>query len=468
MIIQNEALKMIDLDYDVLYLLIKDKLVEKNISIENALSKYIDQDKLDYIALNLPTLTIYVPELPLKTFSAETWNASEEIPAVTYVSTKSESTDLPIYFFDEGEQFIDDFRLEADLIPTYPILVVKTNERIIAEDKNLTKNPNLTKNNSEENSKRIGSTSLLFIDSAFDNLNKAPMTKGRISSRPSDGPTDFVPTNLDYSKLLKAYDYFGTAGWQRDYIYYDMTPTTTKGVIDNAYMEHLVSFEMIGDRAIDKISDQTGDPSAIENVGGGGGSRGGGRYTDRKYWTDGQFEFLIIVDILSGKRTYLSVDPDLIFDRNYETVGNYLKIKSVTPKRYILTKPLPLFDWDLSAYSARVTVSIEEVDPSETITRTLSSSFEFATNFSAEPSFGGEKAKVGLKFGGSTKSTKTSTYTIVTQKGNDELGNFIMNFGDPVILNKNIDANTNTYYPTYNKIYTTGWCRLCIAPLKIY
>ena len=56
-------------------------------------------------------------------------------------------------------------------------------------------------------------------------------------------------------------------GWQRDYIYYNITPNTTKGPFNNNFKEHLVSFEMLGDprTALNKIADQAGDPK-YENI----------------------------------------------------------------------------------------------------------------------------------------------------------------------------------------------------------
>ena len=63
-LIKNEALKMIDNDYDVLYQLVKDEMLEDNITFEQYIGKYIEMDKLLSINEKFPTLTIFVPELP--------------------------------------------------------------------------------------------------------------------------------------------------------------------------------------------------------------------------------------------------------------------------------------------------------------------------------------------------------------------------------------------------------------------
>ena len=44
-LIKNEALKMIDNDYDVLYQLVKDEMLEDNITFEQYIGKYIEMDK---------------------------------------------------------------------------------------------------------------------------------------------------------------------------------------------------------------------------------------------------------------------------------------------------------------------------------------------------------------------------------------------------------------------------------------
>ena len=47
----------------------------------------------------------------------------------------------------------------------------------------------------------------------------------------------------------------------------------------------------------------------------------------------------------------------------------------------------------------------------------------------------GEVVKLGGKFGASAKVNKTITYQVSTTKGNDELGEVIINFGDDILVN---------------------------------
>ncbi len=76
--------------------------------------------------------------------------------------------------------------------------------------------------------------------------------------------------------------------------------------------------------------------------------------------------------------------------------------------------------------------------------------------------------KLGLKFGTSGKETKTSTYTVTTSHGNDELGEVILRFDDRIITSKDIVKHSNTGrgndVPDYNERYKTTWCQIFFAP----
>ncbi|MFK1909690.1 hypothetical protein ACIXCZ_17820 [Bacteroides fragilis] len=102
----------------------------------------------------------------------------------------------------------------------------------------------------------------------------------------------------------------------------------------------------------------------------------------------------------------------------------------------------------------------------ETIEQTISTTNEFASNFSYDATFG-EVVKNGLKFGASQKETRTVSYKVSTTKGNDELGEVIVNFADDIIMSRNhIGRNQRVINPDYNNKYTTGWYKIHIAPCK--
>lgn len=483
--IKKEALKRFDNDYDVLYLLIKDEKLDNGFTLEKLLLQYIKPELLKEVEDKIPTLTIYIPELPMNSFSADTWDTNKETPFVG-VRVKYDS-DVPLYSAT-GEESI----IFGGQIPTYPVLVVKENERI-------------TVGNSIPSSRKIesranNSTQFVFLDDVFNNIsssvNQSVKTMNNsfgIATRTAEefigGPyeiswgsgrhhfTATLPEPL--RKVLDAYDIYKNyeGGWQRDYIYYNLTPSNTVGPFNYNYKEYITAFEMIGDANLNlqKISDQTGDPKRNDE-----------RYVrNRKtYWTDGEFEFKVKV-YLGNKNafgneftTYFRIKPEDLFSLEYirdRTSPQNMLITGVENKKVYLSTPL--FEWNLENYSANIKIAIEEVDATETIKQTSTTTADFATNFGFSTEVG-KKVKLGLQFGASSKETRTTSFEVSTTNGNDELGEVIINFWDDIIVSRNIsEINPNGYGPNYeitqfegtldyNKKYSTGWYRLYIAPKR--
>lgn len=126
-LIKDEALKQIDFDYDVLYLLVKDEILSDNTTLEEQLLKYLDPELLTSVETQIPNLTVFVPKLPENSFSAELWDVNNEAPCVG-IRTK-ETNDIPA-FDSESKEYL----IEAQYIPAYPIVVIKENERVFADD----------------------------------------------------------------------------------------------------------------------------------------------------------------------------------------------------------------------------------------------------------------------------------------------------------------------------------------------
>lgn len=438
--IKDEALKRIDYDYDVLYSLIKDTPLNDGKTVEELFSAYIDLDTLQAIGKQYPTLTIFVPELPLNTFSAERWDYVKENPAVSYISSKH-TGDIPV-ILPSGEEDI----IEGDKIPAYPILVVKTNERIIS-------NSSLKSINGNEislaSSGYVNGTSFSFTDKAFDNLHKEKVFNDKDSIEPY------------MQKIFYAYQHFNTTGWQRDYIYYNQTPTETDGIFDNKYYEAVVGFEMVPDGigALEEISgsDET-DTYPVPSISGNPGRAAG------KLWTDGEFEFNVVVTIGSSDASPnvivkpLRIKGDELFNLTYEGKNkndmSYMTLKSATPKRVVLNQTL--FQWNLKSYAPSASISVEEVDDGDLRTSTNTETIEFAGNFSYSPTWGKEY-KQGLGIGGSAKRTLTNTFTVQHTDKSDNLGNFLINFGDPVIVSDKMDSiKYYTIHETYQEPSSGG------------
>jgi len=226
-LIKSESLKMFDNDYDVLYQTIKDEKLENNITVRQSLIKNLGSEALlNQIEINNPTLTIFVPELPENSFSAEVWDTQSQIPAVAIRLTTS--NDVPIINQDGTEEII-----EAKYIPSFPIIVLKDNERVVSS------NNSTNKNIKTSLVSRINGVEYKFLDDCFD---KSKNSKNEALRTVSSAVLD--------PKVVTAYNTYTGAnvdGWQRDYIYYSITPGTPKGPFKYDFQETITSFSLQGD-----------------------------------------------------------------------------------------------------------------------------------------------------------------------------------------------------------------------------
>lgn len=460
-LIKKEALRKIDYDYDVLYLMVKDDVLSDNTTINNLLLKHVTLDFLSLVEDRIPNLTVFVPKLPFDSFSPETWNVDKEIPVV---GIRTFETNDILVFDSNGYESV----IEADYIPGYPIVVVKENERISVKN-SLTK----SSRNSILKTRSSDGRELMFIDDVFNNLDAISIetSEKKVDPKIRPNPNDTqIPAEL--TKVFDAYDVFKDEnGWQRDYVYYNLRTDAPRGPIDLNFKECLVGFRLRGDaqRAINKIADQTGDPKLNANYAHPIGSSG--RYIVNG-WTDGEFEFEINVYMGGSEmKTFLRCNPTSLFNLTLSGEKKF-KITKVELAPDITECKLPLFEWDLEKYGTTIKISVAEYDDSEVIKRTMTVSSEYATNFSFDPNFG-EKVKVGLKFGNSQKETRTTSYEVTTTKQSDQLGECLINFGDKIILSKSDKfvlgsrGGRRHFYPDYNSKYYTDWYMLHIAPVKM-
>lgn len=457
--IKNEALKQFDCDYDVLYLLVKDNELSDNSTLEECLLKYIDKNLLFIIENEIPTLTIFVPELPENSFSAKLWNTEKEYPSV---AIGDNGTGDVTAFDPKGCEF----QIKARDIPGFPIVVVKENERIVVNDEPFKSECGRT---ILLNTKSGMNASLAFLDDVFDNYNKV-ITKGGREDHPIIPPGAVKYTDAQIAKTLEAFKIWGNSnGWQRDYVYYGIKSENGEGPFDNDYEEHLIGFEMVGKPmdAYNDVIDQD-DPhytSAIRTYG----------------WTKGNLTFKFKVEYGSTTAAgsevvkYLDMSPSEIFQLRithgtgggssstltYHLDGMTLKMANVY---------LPLFRWKLEEYSPTVRITVEEKDLDQVTKTSKSETTTFAANFEYSAGFG-EVVKQGAKFGVNGSTSKTVTYDLTTTLGNDELGQVVASFGDEIITEiqtEQISRPLSTITtPIFNKRYSTGLCRLYIAPLKV-
>jgi len=403
---------------------------------ETLLSYFSSEADLIKIEDKLPLLTIFVPTLPEGTFSAQTWDVESQIPDVA-IRLRG-TNEIPIVKAT-GEQMI----LEADLIPGYPVIVVKNNERMISE-----RQYGYQFSAATRTLKNDSGLSYKFVDDIFDRY--LPKKDQKFSQE---------RVSLPDQKIQDAYKIYKNAdGWQRDYIYYGITPNNPNGQFSYDFKEYISSFTVMGDALLvyKKMAEQSGDPFIKS------GPKSSG-------WSDGFFEIRCATIIQAKNGIGPEIDSRFIakgadfFDVKYKVCRrgiwpfryDYYQVESVKA-RLVLTN-MPLVNWDLESYAPTFRIDVEEADNTEIIRRTITQTNEFATNFDIQ----GTILKIGLKFGGSMKKTLTSDVEISTTLDSDPLGQVTVNFADKILL--------GTFMTRYLvREYDNDIFSICIEPRKVH
>ncbi len=445
--LKDEGMKMFDNDYDILYLLVKDKIVTKDgLSFYQLITKYASNPLLiDAIDQELRLLNIYIPELP-SGFSCETWNSNNEVPMVTYIS---KNTDSYLVYDARG----DYESISNELIPGFPILVLKENERVT-----ITNNTQL---------KAGSGINFEFSDEIFNGSNDFNRPNSKQSFNKSQSFNGRIPL-MDLlgrtSSVASRYREFNNARkWQRDFIYYGIDEEDERGPFDNSYSEFIYSMRFLNADGLIQISDASDDSSIVE----GGRNRIPG-------WTDGIFEFHLtaVRSAQNGtgetlRKVFTARGSDLFtinYDYRIDILGSrYYYITSITPKTFYPDN-LEFTEWDLSVYGTSWKFIFEEFDLSQDITESFTVSSKLATNFGFDIGFG-KKVKIGLKFGATQENSKSEAFEIVTREKSDFLGECTVDFGDPIFIREVWDGEFMSYE---TRKYSTGSLEMDLVPFKTF
>lgn len=446
-LIKEQALKMFNNDYEILFELIKDENIG-GLTVREAIIKNLENHQvLTELERDFPTMTILVPELPMDKFSAKLWQL-DSVPAVAVQRTTS--NDVPVVLNTGVIKVIT-----QDRIPAFPVIVIKENERLVnegnSEFKKLKTRTIVSK----------GGKSFKFLDDVFDgekNPYKTPVQentrKGNLTTQGTIFPSIADP------KIVQAYNTYNVNdGWHRDLIYYDIDPSAPNGPFNYDYQEHVTSFALEGDphSVYSKISDQTGDPTWWP-------------FKPRNHsgWTDGFFEFKIkaLVNSKNGIgeqiTKYLNLTPINLFYITYIDAGSTMIMDQVQLKTVPLLT-IPIFNWNIDEYASTIKIEIEEVDATEIITTTDSRTVKYATNFGIDATTE-QKVKQGLKFGASLENTTTSTVQKSVTLANDVLGDVIVNFADNIITGP-VVIDGATLWQT--REYSSGWFNITVEPKRV-
>jgi hypothetical protein len=448
-IIKLESLKKFNRDNDVLYQMIKNDQVENGKTVENLIKEnYFKSSDYNDLLLDLPTLTIFVPTLPNDSFSPESWKLNEN-PAV---AVRNENSNDAVMVFNDGT--IN--KIEGKYTPSFPVLVVKQNQCIIDQT-----NKDYDSYKTDEIVTPDG-IRFRYIDNNF-NANKSGNPDVVLQNPPPPTP---LPANVD-QKLYDAYTIFNQypnlAGWQRDYIYYNITPTTPNGPFSYDFQEHLTSFRMSSNDPLFNYmyltDSQIGlaDPLAnylIQDV-------------TASHWTMGYYVFRLAtifndkVGLGPENQNYFPVPPNKLFDLYYTPIHIYrftfYQLTGAINKK--VDTRVPIFNWDLNQYASKIKISIEEADTLVSTTQTTTNTVKYAQNFSINPTFG-ILEKVGLKFGATLEENTNKDTQIKYFESNDQLGSVIINFADKIIINQSTTGITT-------RKYNSGLFEIDFIPQKV-
>lgn len=447
--IKEEALRMFNKDYEVLVYSMLDRRLENGMTFEEIINSYADDEFTLQSLLDLePTLTILVPELPMNSFSAEKWDAVNEIPAI---AIRTNTNEIPL-ITPESEIGM----IPYDAIPGFPVLVIKNNERVTSNIENADYYNLKTRIVYDKDG-----IEFRFWSDSFDN-------------KKNENYLQRSTRNID-QVLNEAYNiyeqqYPGLNGWQRDYVYYGIQPSNPDGPFKYDFQEHIRSFGMTGNamNAYNKISDQTGDPRYNNN-----------HRINTSHWTEGFYEFKVrtIINAKNGIGNELingfTVSPSELFQLEYETYTTgwwfwkktYYRLKNIYNKTILID--IPIINWDLDEYASSIKIEIEEVDLTTTTIITDTRTVKFATNFGISPSLG-EKVKLGLKFGASLETTQTHTVQKTFTQGNDFLGEAIVNFADKVVLERKVSKfPLRIRWKTRDYTSGLGYCKFSVEPKRV-
>lgn len=465
--IKNNAIKKIDNDYDVFYPFVKNKLVTQSETFRSILSKALTKEvSLDHIERILPTLTIYVPDMTwidASGFSAESWDTSNPKTAVTYRNSNGYCEDL----FSNGYYL---GRIKKGTIPGGNILIVKKNERIIA---------NLATKSAE--------ISYNFIDSVYNNYNQ-PRTRidrhsgeywtSQIGGQDSEDNSDVLPAfflNMINPNIVKSYELCRNVkdACQNDYIYYGMTsPTDTIGHLNYNVRAKILRFQ-ISPSSFDAIfDDPITDKKFIDcyETDDDGGRRKEPSIEElySKFWADGALEInlKIFTGTNNGTATmfsnhYYDVKASDLFTLNkgailkehwgstmfkwYITWRYSLRSRdkeTLSAKWYYPDKSPNLPTWDLTSNSG-YTIVVSEKDASATITREMSISTRKASSNTAKIDFEGKLGrknenplKIGFGWSSNDEETHFSKVVVSYQEADDELLTQDISYNDKYITGK--------------------------------
>lgn len=439
--IKQEALKQFDNDYDVFYPIIKDVQINEKGTFRDILCSFSeDQASFHNLESTLKKLTFLVPDWSWITndcFSVKNWDTSEDFVCVGY---DDRLCDHPVYY--NGTLFDT---IKSSEVTCYPIIIVKSNERI-KEVVPATKG---------------SPVSYEFVSEAFDGSKRCPDTKSTVFEHDLtyDGRdnSNFVPSSALFSDVVAAYNEFGTS-WQnaaqRDYIYFGMSKSKTTNGIPNTYIrERLYRFK-ISPSVLSTIkgpTDSDYDPDLLRDTMVYKKTEGNAYLetimSDQKsLWADGAYEINFQAYVGENRMPYgnntmnitVSIHPDELWYLNHTKVTrtsyritNFkykfeFNPRDLESKWYYFNSMIFLPYWDLENQSYLYWFTVGEWDLESTTTIDKEMSYSYTSNVKVTGGINAEipvdsvklKLSLGVEYTAARSDVeKTKTTVTISQKG---------------------------------------------------
>lgn len=484
--LKTEALKQFDNDYDVFYPFIKNVIVANNKTFRDLIIPYAkNEEQLIEIEVTVPKLTILIPDFSWVSkdcFNVRNWNTSSGNIAVGY---DDGLYNHPIFYNGIllGE-------MPSDAFPEFPVLIVKSNERMKIS-----------------HNTKSGMPEFDFIDKIFDGT-KRNETKGGMwgygewDMYNENKPFDLV-NNIDNfisaeelnaisPETIRAYEEFGL-GWnngiQRDYILYGMSKTNTNNGHLNPFRRELLYRFCLTPEGIKSIADDYRDPNIKNALHTGRDDRPGFNNALRRLWGDGNFEIKLefFQNSKEGGSGFigsinLSIRPHEamyikklhrtfqwnFFGNNWSSYS-ISSIDDIEPKWYYPGDrggALSIINttWNLSNVSDNIWIKISEFDEESITTEEKSQSFKHSSSVQANAS--GTLKKIGLGVSGSYGEEKsvTSHFKYQVNHGADDMGDCFLEYADNIVTNKGIFTKGAGYKL---KVLGSDWCTFSFIPIDI-
>lgn len=427
--LKTEALKKFDKNYDILYLAVKDEMIG-DLTFRQTLASYSSEEAIDSIEANVPLLNIYLTCTAFLEIYPEDLDTEDKFTPIA-VSVK-DSVD----FFCGGEK---ELSLPKGEIPDCHVFVVGENSRVVVNE--------VTASN-----KSLSARGFRFIDEAFDGTIENSANKSVVASG-----------NIIGARAVQAFGYFyaddnsvNRKEFQRDYIYYGLTPDKRTGSLIRSVSEYL-AYIKISPSAMNTMADQEEDPQ-IKNLTPEKKKGDPWTYSEllNQVWTRGAFN--IRFDVITSNHNepqtvYIPLTPDQLWQMSYSYRKQHKTwfrrtryFYSVFPDKFTakdiyLDCPISLGRWDISQESLCRYINIFEEDKSAEVTKSVTYEMEETKSDVVKDgvkiNLGTDTASVTVEVGGSNSSSdQKKSYVTVTEKwseGADKLGSVRIEYHDPVI-----------------------------------